>query len=243
MRRAGRTTALLVVLGAVLAVLGAGPAQAAGYRYWSFWEGSGSGWTYATQGPSLVRPDDGAVQGFRFSVSEDSQDSAKPRRAADFAKICADTPARDGTKRIALVIDPGTAADAPAGETPPAPRTACARVGPDASAAEALASVAKPLRYSSDAMLCAIAGYPGSGCGEQVSGDGNGSGDGSGNGNGNGTPDSAASASVSASPAGSAASSGSGGSGGGPSAGVLVGVGAVLLLGIAAVVQARRRRG
>ncbi|MGQ7749193.1 SCO2322 family protein [Streptomyces sp. WC2508] len=239
MRRAGRTTALLVALGAVLAVLGAGPAQAAGYRYWSFWEGSGSGWTYATQGPSLVRPDDGAVQGFRFSVSEDSQDSAKPRRAAEFTKICADTPAKDGTKRIALVIDPGTAADAPAGETPPAPRTACARVAPDASAAEALASVAKPLRYSSDAMLCAIAGYPGSGCGEQVSGDGNNSG--SGSGSGYGTP--GASASVSASPAGSAASSASGGSGGGPSAGVLVGVGAVLLLGIAAVVQARRRRG
>ncbi|MFB8033931.1 SCO2322 family protein [Streptomyces sp. NPDC056004] len=228
MRRAGRTTALLVVLGAVLAVLGAGPAQAAGYRYWSFWESSGSDWTYATQGPSLVRPDDGAVQGFRFSVSEDSQDSAKPRRAPDFAKICAATPAKDGTKRIALVIDPGTAADAPAGETPPAPRTACARVAPDASAAEALASVAKPLRYSSDAMLCAITGYPGSGCGEQVSGDGQ------------GTP--AGSASASATPAGSAASSGSGGSSG-PSAGVLVGVGAVLLLGIAAVVQSRRRRG
>ncbi|MCX4848244.1 SCO2322 family protein [Streptomyces sp. NBC_00893] len=240
MRRAGRTTALLVVLGAVLAVLGAGPAQAAGYRYWSFWEGSGSGWTYATQGPSLIRPDDGAVQGFRFSVSEDSQDSAKPRRAPEFTKICADTPAEDGTKRIALVIDPGTAADAPAGETPPAPRTACARVAPDASAAEALASVAKPLRYNSDAMLCAISGYPGSGCGEQVSGDGNSDG----SGGGNGTPD--ASVSSSASPAGSAAAStsgGSGGSGGGPSAGVLVGVGAVLLLGIAAVVQARRRRG
>ncbi|MFB6712836.1 MULTISPECIES: SCO2322 family protein [unclassified Streptomyces] len=228
MRRAGRATALLVALAAVLAVLGAGTAQAAGYRYWSFWEGSGTGWTYATQGPSLVRPDDGTVQGFRFSVSEDSQDSAKPRRSPDFAKICADTPAQDGTKRVALVIDPGTAADAPAGETPPAPRTACARVAPDASTAEALASVAKPLRYSSDALLCAISGYPGSGCGEQVSGDGH------------ATPSATVSPGASA-PA--AASAGSGGSGGGPSAGVLVGVGAVLLLGIAAVVQARRRRG
>ncbi|WP_405712237.1 MULTISPECIES: SCO2322 family protein [unclassified Streptomyces] len=227
MRRAGRATALLVALGAVLAVLGAGPAQAAGYRYWSFWDTYGSGWTYATQGPSLVRPEDGAVQGFRFSVSEDSQDSAKPRRAPDFVEICAGTPPKDGTKRIALVIDPGTAADAPAGETPPAPRTACARVAPDASAAEALASVAKPLRYNSDAMLCAITGYPASGCGEQVSGDGNGT----------GTP----AASSSASPAGSAASTAAGGSGGGPSAGLLVGVGAVLLLGIAAVVRARRR--
>ncbi|MFJ7196751.1 MULTISPECIES: SCO2322 family protein [unclassified Streptomyces] len=230
MRRAGRATPLLVVLGAVLAVLGAGPAQAAGYRYWSFWESSGSGWTYATQGPSLVRPDDGTVQGFRFSVSEDSQDSAKPRRAPDFTKICADTPAEDGTKRIALVIDPGTAADAPAGETPPAPRTACARVNPDASAAEALAAAAKSLRYSSDAMLCAITGYPASGCGEQVSGDGQ------------GTPATSPSASAPSAPAGSAASSGPGGSSG-PSAGVLVGVGAVLILGIAAVVQSRRRRG
>ncbi|GGV78150.1 hypothetical protein GCM10015535_12510 [Streptomyces gelaticus] len=227
MRRAVRATALLVALGAVLAVLGAGPAQAAGYRYWSFWESSGSEWTYATQGPSLVRPDDGAVQGFRFSVSEDSEDSAKPRRAPGFTEICAGTPAKDGTKRIALVIDPGTAADAPAGEKPPAPRTACARVGPDASAAEALAAVAEPLRYSSDAMLCAITGYPASGCGEQVSGDGQ------------GTPAESASASASAAPS---ASVGSGGSSG-PSAGVLVGVGAVLLLGVAAVVQARRRRG
>lgn len=227
MRRAARATALLVALGAVLAMLGTGTAQAAGYRYWSFWEGSGNGWTYASQGPSVTRPDDGAVQGFRFSVSADSQDAAKPRRSPDFAKICADTPAKGGTKRVALVIDPGTAVDAPEGETPPAPRTECARVPKDASSAEALASVAKPLRYGSDALLCAISGYPVKGCGEQVSGNG----------------DSSRQATPSA-PTSASADAGSGGSGGGgPSAGVLVGVGAVLLLGIAAVAQARRRRG
>lgn len=217
---------LLVVLGALLAVLGAGTAQAAGYRYWSFWEGSGSGWAYATQGPSLVRPEDGAVQGFRFAVSEDSQDAAKPRQVPGFAKICADTPAKDGRKRIALVVDPGTAADAPSGEDPPAPRTACARVAKDASTAEALASVAKPLRYGSDALLCAISGYPASGCGEQVGGEGR------------------HTASAPASPPEPSASSGADGSGGGgPSVGVYVGLGAVLLLGVAAVARARRRRG
>ncbi len=225
----GRATVLLVVLGAVLSVLGAGTAQAAGYRYWSFWEGSGTGWAYATQGPSLVRPDDGSVQGFRFAVSADSQDAAKPRRSPDFAKICADTPAKGGTKRVALVIDPGTAADAPQGETPPPSRTACARVPEDASSAEALASVAKPLRYGSDALLCAISGYPVAGCGEQVSGT---------------TGTESGRATASAPTSASASAPGSGGSGGGgPSAGVLVGVGAVLLLGIAAVAQARRRRG
>ncbi|MFF3733075.1 SCO2322 family protein [Streptomyces sp. NPDC002476] len=225
MRRTGGAAAavLTVLSGVLLAVLGAGEAQAAGYRYWSFWEGSGEGWAYATQGPALVRPDDGAVQGFRFSVSEDSQDAARPRHAPGFAKICANTPAEKGSKRVALVIDPGTAADAPDGRTPPALRTACAVVAPDASTAEALAAVAKPLRYDGNALLCAISGYPASGCGEQVSGDGH--------------KKPAASA-----PATSAASA-DGSSGGGPSAGMLFGAGAVVVLGSAAVVQARRRRG
>ncbi|MCZ0989489.1 GPS-CTERM domain-containing protein [Streptomyces diastatochromogenes] len=55
---------------------------------------------------------------------------------------------------------------------PPAGRTACARVSPDATTAEALAATAKPLRYDTNALLCAIAGYPRKGCGEQVSADG-----------------------------------------------------------------------
>ncbi|WP_327119071.1 SCO2322 family protein [Streptomyces sp. NBC_01341] len=228
MRRPLGTAVLLLLVGAVLAVLGAGGAQAAGYRYWSFWEGDGGkGWTYATQGPSLVRPDDGAVQGFRFSVSEDSQDSAQPRRAPDFGTVCADTPAKDGRKRVAVVIDPGTPADAPDGEKPPALRAACALVALDASTAEALASVAKPLRYDSAAMLCAISGYPRSGCGEQVA-DG-------------GSDEATGAAEPSAAPGEDTGAAGSG-DGGGPSAGVLAGVGAVLVLGLAAVLRARRRR-
>lgn len=217
--------ALLAALVAASAVLlGASSAEAAGYRYWSFWDGNGKNWEYATQGPSLLRPDDGAVQGFRFAVSEDSGDAAQPRRAPDFGAICADTPAKDGRKRVALVIDPGTAADAPDGEKPPAPRTACAQVAPDASSAEALASVAKPLRYDSSAMLCAISGYPKSGCGEQVSGD-----------SGSAKPSAPAKTADGQEKAEE-------GDGGGPSVGLLVGIGAVLLLGVAAVVQARRRR-
>ncbi|MGW0859540.1 SCO2322 family protein [Streptomyces sp. NPDC002690] len=221
--------ALLTALAAALSLCVAGTAEAAGYRYWSFWEGDGSRWTYATQGPSLVRPDDGAVQGFRFAVSEDSGDAAQPRRTPDFAAVCQDTPAKDGSKRVALVIDPGTPADAPAGEQPPALRTACARVAPDASTAEALASVAKPLRYDSAALLCAISGYPETGCGEQLAGDT--------------SPAPTGAASASSPAASSTASGGSAdGDGGGPSVGVLAGIGAVVVLGAAAVLQARRRR-
>ncbi len=126
------------------------------------------------------------------------------------------------------MIDPGTPEDAPDGEKPPALRTACAQVAPDASSAEALASVAKPLRYDSSAMICAISGYPKTGCGEQVSGDGDG-----------GTKESEDSGEKPSAPADGAEDSGSGG---GPSVGLLVGIAAVLLLGVAAVSQARRRR-
>ncbi|MEV0264038.1 SCO2322 family protein [Streptomyces sp. NPDC050617] len=217
LRRASGTA----LLAGALAVLGAAPAHADGYRYWSFWESSGQGWTYATQGPSVARPDDGDTLGFRFAVSQDSSQAAKPRRAADFGAICADTPAKGGSKRVALVVDFGTAADAPDGGTPPQARTACARVGRDASASEALAAVAKPLRYNSAALLCAIDGYPKSGCGEQVA-DG-----------GKKTP----------APAETTGAAKKDDGGGGPSAGLIGGAAAVVALGAAAWWQARRRRG
>ncbi|MFE2096837.1 SCO2322 family protein [Streptomyces sp. NPDC059468] len=209
-----RAAALL--LAALVLVAGAAQAHATGYRYWSFWERDGGRWTYATQGPSTARPDDGAVQGFRFAVSEDSADASRPRGTADFAAICAGTPAKPGTKRVALVIDSGTPADAPSGETPPTRRTACARVSPDATTAEALAAVAKPLRYDTNALLCAIAGYPRKGCGEQVSADDT-----------EKKPTTAG---------GEPRQKDSG-----PSLGLPIGVGAVVLLGGAAVWQARRR--
>ncbi|MFR0352310.1 SCO2322 family protein [Streptomyces sediminimaris] len=198
----------------LLALAASGQAHATGYRYWSFWDHAAGHWTYATQGPATARPSDGDVQGFRFSVSEDSGDASKPRGTTSFREICARTPAREGEKRVALVLDFGTAADAPSGETPPAGRTACARVPAGATTADALASVAKPLRYDTNALLCAIAGYPRKGCGEQVGGG--------------------------SEPAAAPAKAAKGGSG--PSVGLFAGAGAVVLLAAAAVWQARRRR-
>ncbi|MFE0426468.1 SCO2322 family protein [Streptomyces sp. NPDC058953] len=218
----GHATARATLVGLVLAVVAAGagvlgaaaPAQAAGYRYWSYWQADGTAWTYATEGPATARPADGAVHGFRFAVSADSSDSSKPRTAPDFDAICADTAPKPGSKRVALVVDPGTAADAPAGERPPAPRTVCARVPGDATAAEALARVAKPLRYDGNAMLCAISGYPAKGCGEQVAASG-------------GTP-------------AQTADGGSDGDGG-PSMGVVAGLAVLAVLGAATYWRSRRR--
>ncbi|MFI8965020.1 SCO2322 family protein [Streptomyces sp. NPDC053493] len=210
----------------------AAPAEAAGYRYWSFWENQGPEWGYATQGPATARPADGDVLGFRFAISKDSADASQPSARPDFAGICAGVAAKPGSKRVAVVIDFGGPEDAPPGETPPRPllRVGCPQVGEDATAAEALAAVAKPLRYDTNALLCGIAGYPAKGCGEQVT-----------------EQDPAPSttkptAPATASGSSSSSSSSSGSSSGGPSLGLVAGGAAVLLLGAAGVWQARRRR-
>lgn len=208
-----RLTAVTALALALTLGAGAGSAEAAGYRYWSFWDRQGTTWTYATQGPATAHPSDGDVQGFRFAVSADSKDAATPRSAPTFAEVCASTPAKPGRKRVALALDFGTPQDAPGGETPPAARTACAQVPEDATTADALASVAKPLRYNSAALLCAIAGYPRTGCGEQVSGK---------------------TEAQSATPKKTSDS--------GPSLGLLAGIAAIVTLTAAAIWQSRRRR-
>ncbi|MFD3537329.1 SCO2322 family protein [Streptomyces sp. NPDC058664] len=223
-RRGARVAA--AAAGALLTLTGiaAAPAQAAGYRYWSFWESDGGKpWAYATQGPATARPADGDTIGFRFAVSNGTDDTSLPSVRPGFAEVCGSVEKKDGAKRVAVVVDFGGPADAPPGETPPekAAEVGCARVREDATAAEALAAVAKPLRYDSAAMLCGIAGYPAKGCGEQVA--------------------ETAPASVTPSASTAATPSAAGEEGGGPSFGVLAGGAAVLALGGAAVWKARRR--
>ena len=160
----------VIALAAVALLLTAVPASADSYRYWSFWQGAGSGWSYQESGPNAYVPANGSVDGWRFGVSPDSTDAEKPRSAPDFAATCAHTPAVSGKKRVAVVIDYGTAADAGTGTTPPAPVSRCVSLPQDASSAQLLAQIAPPLRYDSNGLLCSISGYPQSGCGQVVSG-------------------------------------------------------------------------
>ncbi|WP_241844423.1 SCO2322 family protein [Kitasatospora sp. CB01950] len=211
---------LLVVLGVLAAALGpaAGSAYAADYRYWSFWKGGADGWSFQQVGPTANVPADGAVDGWRFVLSPDGgQDAPRPSLPADFGATCANTAPSSGHKRVAVVLDFGTAKDAPNGEQPAEAKSLCASVPTGANSAEVLAAVAPPLRYDSGGLLCAIAGYPRAGCGEQVA---------------------AGSGSNSSSASGGSAAKGDGG----PAVGVFVGAGAVVLLGAGAVWQARRRR-
>ncbi|MFJ8430272.1 SCO2322 family protein [Kitasatospora sp. NPDC094019] len=223
---AGAVTGLLIVL-----LLGAAQAQAAGYRYWSFWRWSDGGWAYQQQGPAVHVPVDGEVEGWRFAVSPDGgQQAARPGTAGDFAAVCAGTPAEAGRKRVAVVLDFGGPADAPGRESPPEPRTACAVVAPRASSAEVLATVAPPLRYDGNGLLCAIAGYPRAGCGEQLGGAAR--------------PSGTADPSAGTGPIGAtgAVAAGSTPGAAGPALGVGGGLALVLAVAAGARWQARRRR-
>ncbi|WBB59667.1 SCO2322 family protein [Streptomyces sp. WMMC500] len=225
----GGAAGALLALGVAAPAAQAGPA-ADGYRYWSFWDRDGDAWVYATKGPGIERPADGDVHGVRFAVSEESGGGPRPRGAAGFAAICGGTEPGDGGKRVALVLDFGTAAHAPDGQTPPPARTECASVPEDATLGDALAAVAEPLRYDSDGLLCAIDGYPRTGCAEPASGSGGGDGDAGG--------EPRAEITVDAVPADEAADDGDSG----PSTGTVGGIAVVAVLAGLAVWQLRRRR-
>ena len=140
------------------------PATAAsGYRYWGYYhaDAGASEWTLAKTGPSEYVPKDGSVEGWRFAISVGIK-GREPRVTPGFADICAGTPAEDGKKRVAVVVDYGLADEAPDGDTPPEPRGDCAVVPKDASGTQVLQAVAD-LREEKG-LVCGIDGYPATEC-------------------------------------------------------------------------------
>jgi hypothetical protein len=164
-----RPLAVALLLGAVT-LGGATMARAdSAYRYWSYWIGKVGAWDYSRLGPANLEVQDGDVQGWRFGVSsgEATQSPAPRTDPADlFTYICGSTPEVAGSVRVAIVLDPGSPTIAPAGQTPPEPRPACATVPEGATGAQALSSVAE-LRVESG-FVCAIDGYPTGECAPSV---------------------------------------------------------------------------
>lgn len=153
-----RAGALALALTAV-ALIGAPAAHGAAFRYWTYWQGDEGAWTFATAGPAARVPADGAVEGWRFAVTSQAADAADaPRTAASFAEICVDTPASPGTKRVALVVDPGEQGSAPDGQQPPAPIATCVQAEEDATGYALLRSVTDV--RTDGGLICGIAGYP-----------------------------------------------------------------------------------
>jgi LPXTG-motif cell wall-anchored protein len=158
---------LLLGLLAVLLLAGTATTTAqaeSGYRFWGYYQWTGSQWAFASRGPDAVVPADGSVEGWRYAVG--GTKPRVPRAAGDFAAICATTPVESGKKRVAVVIDAGTPADSATSQTPPAPTGTCVVADPKASGTKVLAA-AGPSRLEKG-MVCGIGGYPETGCGQAV---------------------------------------------------------------------------
>jgi hypothetical protein len=150
---------LTVLVGLVATVLMTGRgADAAAYRYWSYYHWTGDSWQFADTGPEQFVPEDGSVEGWRFLLAGETGDARTPRAPGDFDQICGSSQAGSGEKRVAVVLDYGVEVDAPEGETPPEPRGACAVVATAATGGQVLSAVAEV--RAGDGLVCAIDGYP-----------------------------------------------------------------------------------
>lgn len=157
------TLALLLAL--AFAASGARSASAAedGYRYWGYYQGNADSWTFAQKGAAETVPADGSVEGWRYALAGPN-DSKLPRAAGDFNTICAAANPAQGLKRVAVVIDQGTPADAPEGATPDGKVTGtCVIADEQATGADLLAMMAD-VRVE-NGMTCGVNGYPATGCG------------------------------------------------------------------------------
>jgi hypothetical protein len=157
---------LLSMLSMLLLVAGTGAAQAAdGYKYWNYLHVKAGRYVVATTGPSDHTPEDGSVEAYRYGLSSTAAGVA-PRTAAttySVDKICATSPTpKAGQKRVGVLIDYGTAAEAARGEAPAKPRAACAVVPAAATGQQVLDAVAD-IRLDKQ-LLCGIDGYPVKSC-------------------------------------------------------------------------------
>lgn len=168
-----RRTPLLVLIATLAGLLGAllvaSPAKADLYRYWSVWQAPDGAWTFVETAPDSLIPSNGEVIGWRYAVGGvDASTMRPPRTLPAFADVCGANAPAAGEKNVAVVIDPGTAVDAPDGETPPTPLVTCASVPEAASAVQTLQAVADTRLEGG--LVCAVLGYPTTGCGDTVAG-------------------------------------------------------------------------
>lgn len=159
----------LVAVGTMVAViLPAAPASAANYSYWGYYQLANGAWSFSQKGPAETNPTDGAVEGWRWAITDDSGTTPRPPRVTPtFDSVCGSTPAEADKKRVAVVVDYGRAVDGDGTTNPPDPTADCALVPTAATGQEVLAAVAT-VRTGDGGLVCGIDSYPTSGCGGEV---------------------------------------------------------------------------
>ena len=164
--RIGRVAAAVAVVTLSVLAVPASPAGATTYyEYWSYWHKApnSSSWQYSSVGPSGYYLKQGAqVEGWRFALGTASPSDPKPRPTdVTYDQYCSGKDA-DKPYRVLLVVDYGTQTSAPAG-----PVYSC--YGFDDSVTGYRVLTQQHSERDNGGLICAIDGYPRTGCGETVS--------------------------------------------------------------------------
>ena len=160
--------AVLILLISTTTSIVSSEAASKGYRYWGYFQAAPgeTSWTAAMTGPT-VDIKDGAVEGWSFVFSSDDIPSEAPSVKPDFATICANIKAVPGKKRIALVMDFGKKAYAPAGEKVKRTMVRCVRTDKKSQGIDVLGQLVK-VRAEASGLICCFNGYPREECGVEI---------------------------------------------------------------------------
>jgi hypothetical protein len=140
-----------------------------GWRYWGYFQAApgATAWTAAMTGPTVAVAD-GSVEGWAFTFSNDAVPDAKaPKVAPSFSKICGRTKAVAGKKRVAVMVDFGSAVLRPKGESTPRLIQRCIVAQKDALGIDILGQAVK-VRAQGSGFICGLNGYPAKECGVEM---------------------------------------------------------------------------
>lgn len=160
-----RIRALAVVVALVGVGLATPSSASTYYDYWGYWHKAPgtTAWQYSKVGPSGYYLQPGTqVEGWRYAIGTASQNDPKPRpTGVTYDDYCAghDTTAK---YRVLLVVDYGTQSGAPSG-----PVYSCYGFDSQPSGLQVLTK--EHSERDSGGLICAIDGYPKTGCGDVVS--------------------------------------------------------------------------
>ena len=167
MKQLKRNIASIFVASIFTSLFSITPANAADYRYWTFWVTTNDSWSFANEGAGTLKVTDQMVTGFKFAITG-ADNGMPPSQSAVFSQLCPDTSEQAGVLRVAVVVDYNDQATAPEGETPPAPNAvSCVNLSEGQTAADALVATGLDVR-AKDGFVCGINGYPKEECGLEI---------------------------------------------------------------------------
>jgi hypothetical protein len=158
MKQLKRNIAIIFIASIFTSLFSITPANAADYRYWTFWVTTNDSWSFANEGAGTLKVTDQMVTGFKFAITG-ADNGMPPSQSAVFSQLCPDTSEQAGVLRVAVVVE---------GETPPAPNVvSCVNLSEGQTAADALVATGLDVR-AKDGFVCGINGYPKEECGLEI---------------------------------------------------------------------------